>query len=184
MRICLGRRRKIRCDSMPGASVCFNCKSRRTPCVSQSGDGARPYLRRRPDSDSPRNSSSSEAPTWAARDPGVVQAPDILENSATDQRAPFLAVLDPSGVSPPCWHAVVRSADLTSKHSSPNLPRRTMPVRHLGHVWPGTAVCLTRQQVTVGHLAFPADCLSHSRPARGKVYARRYVQDYRPTILS
>ena len=183
MRICLGRRRKIRCDSMPGASVCFNCKSRRTPCVSQSGDGARLQLRRRPESDSPRN-SSSEAPTWAARNPGVPQAPDVLENSVTDQRAPFLAVLGPSEVSPPCWHAVVRSADLTRKHSSPNLPRRTMPVRHLGHVWPGTALCLTRQQVTVGHLVFPVDCLSHSHPARGKVYARHYVQDYRPTILS
>ncbi|KAK4187712.1 hypothetical protein QBC35DRAFT_523376 [Podospora australis] len=86
----LGRRRKIRCGSMPGASVCFNCKSRRTPCVSQSGDGARLHsLRRHPESDSPRN-SSSEAP-----------APDVLENSVTDQRAPFLAVLDPSGVSPP-----------------------------------------------------------------------------------
>jgi hypothetical protein len=187
----IGRRRKIRCDSMPGASVCFNCKSRRTPCVSQAGgDGARLSLRRRPDSDSPRNSSSSEAPTWAAaRDPGVPQAPHVLENSATDQRAPFLAVLDPSGVSPPMfhWHAVVRSADLTSKHSSPTLPRRTMLVRHLGQVWPGTAaVCLTRQQVAVGHLVFPADyCLSHSHPARGKeVYARHYVQDYRPTILS
>jgi hypothetical protein len=168
---------------MPGALVCFNCKSRRTPCVSQSGDGARLQLRRRPESDSPRN-SSSEAPTWAARNPSVPQAPDVLENSVTDRRAPFLAVLGPSGVSPPCWHAVLRSADLTRQHSSPNLPRRTMPVRQIGHVWAGTAVCLTRQQVTVGHLVFPADCLSHSHPARGKVYARHYVQDYRPTILS
>lgn len=160
MHIRLGRRRKIRCDSMPGASVCFNCKSRRTPCVSQSGDGARMPLRRRPSSDSPRN-SISEASTRAARNLGVEQALDVLENSVTDQRAPFLAVLDPSGVSSPCWHAVVRSADLTSQHSFPNLPRRTMPARHLGHVWPETAVCLTRQQVTVGHLVFPAECLSH-----------------------
>jgi hypothetical protein len=38
---------------------------------------------------------------WAARNPGVPQPPDVLENSVTDQRAPFLAVLDPSGVSPP-----------------------------------------------------------------------------------
>ena len=178
-----GRRRKIRCDSMPGASVCFNCQSRRTPCVSQGGDGARLQFQRRPESDSPQN-SSSEAPTWVERNPGVPQALDVMDNSVTDQRAPFLAVLDPSGVSPPCWHAVVRSADLTSQHSSPNPPRRTMPIRHLGHVWPGTAVCLTRQQATVGHLVFPADCLSHSHPARGEVYARQYVQDYRPTILS
>ncbi|VUC23936.1 unnamed protein product [Clonostachys rosea] len=83
---------------MPGASICFNCKSRRTPCVSQSGDGARLQLRRRPESGSPTN-SSSEAPTRAARDPGVPQAPDVLENSVTDQRAPFLAVMDPSGLS-------------------------------------------------------------------------------------
>ncbi|KAL7900572.1 hypothetical protein HDV64DRAFT_267614 [Trichoderma sp. TUCIM 5745] len=98
MRICLGRRRKIRCDSMPGDSVCFNCKSRRTPCVSQSGHGARLQLRRRPESASSSN-SSSEAPTLAARNPGAPQAPDVLENSVTDQRAPFLAVLDPSGLS-------------------------------------------------------------------------------------
>lgn len=168
---------------MPGASVCFNCKSRRTPCVGQSGDGARLQLRRRPESDSPRN-SNSETPTWAAKKPVVPQAPEVLENSVTDQRAPFLAVLGPSGVSPPCRHAVVRSVDLTRQHSSPNLLRRTIPVRPLGHVWPGTAVCLARQQVTVGHLMFPADCLSHSHPARGKVYVRHYVQDYRSTILS
>lgn len=167
MRICLGRRRKIRCDSMPGDSVCFNCKSRRTPCVSQSGHGARLQLRRRPESASSSN-SSSEAPTLAARNPGAPQAPDVLENSVTDQRAPFLAVLDPSGVSSPCWHAVVRSADL-SQYSSPNLPRKMMPVRHLSHIWPGTVVYLTLQQVIVGHLVFPADCLSCSRSARGTV---------------
>ncbi|CAH0023121.1 unnamed protein product [Clonostachys rhizophaga] len=77
---------------MPGASVCFNCKSRRTPCVNQSGDDARLQLRRRPESDSPTN-RSSEAPL------DVPQAPEVLENSVTDQRAPFLAVLGPSGLS-------------------------------------------------------------------------------------
>ncbi|KAK3291684.1 uncharacterized protein B0H64DRAFT_407741 [Chaetomium fimeti] len=92
------RRRKIRCDSIPGALVCFNCKSRRTPCVSQSGDGTRLDVRQRPESDSPRN-TGSEAPTLAARHQGAPQAPDALENSVTDQRAPFLAVLDPSGLS-------------------------------------------------------------------------------------
>lgn len=141
---------------MPGASVCFNCESRRIPCVSQSGDGARLPLRRCPESDSPRNSSTV-----------VPQAQGVVENSVADQRAPFLAVLDLSGVSPPCWHAVVvRSADLTSRRSSPNL---------------------TRQQVIIGHLlVFPADRLSrHPHPARGKgLYARHYVQDYRPTTPS
>ncbi|CAG9989100.1 unnamed protein product [Clonostachys byssicola] len=75
---------------MPGDSVCFNCRSRRTACISQSGDGARLQLRRRPESDSPRN-SSSEAPQ------GIPKAPEVLENSVTDERAPFLAVLGPSG---------------------------------------------------------------------------------------
>ncbi|CAH0051449.1 unnamed protein product [Clonostachys solani] len=94
---------------MPGASVCFNCKSRRTPCVSQSGDGARLQSRRRLESDSPRN-SSSEAPTsmpsyrfssasTQGQDSGAPQASEVLENSVTDQRAPFLAVLGPSGLS-------------------------------------------------------------------------------------
>ncbi|KAG9249818.1 uncharacterized protein F5Z01DRAFT_441320 [Emericellopsis atlantica] len=92
------RRRKIRCDSMPGASACFNCKSRCTPCISQSGDGARLPMRQRLGSDSLAN-GSSEAPTWSARSLGVPQAPDVLENSVTDQRAPFLAVLGPSGLS-------------------------------------------------------------------------------------
>ena len=68
---------------MPGASVCFNCKSRRTACVSQGDDGPSLQPHRRRESDSARHSSS----------------PDVLGNSVTDQRAPFLAVLDPSGVS-------------------------------------------------------------------------------------
>lgn len=97
MRICLGRRRKIRCDWMPGATVCFNCKSRRTQCVSQTGHGPRLQLRGPPESESLLR--ISEAPAEAARDSDLPQTPHVLENSVTDQRAPFLAVLDPSGVS-------------------------------------------------------------------------------------
>ncbi|CAI6101067.1 unnamed protein product [Clonostachys chloroleuca] len=101
---------------MPGASVCFNCKSRRIPCVSQSGDGARLQLRRRPESDSPAN-SISESP------PGLPQAPELLENSITDQRAPFLAVLGPSGLSESSKtdDASASSRSPLARHSSTSL---------------------------------------------------------------
>jgi len=56
-----------------------------------------------------------------------------------------------------------------------------MPVARLTPVWPGTEVRLAHPLVNVGHIVFPADYLSHSRPARG-MYAKHYVQDYHPTI--
>lgn len=88
---------------MPGVLICFNCKSRGTTCVSQSGDGSPTglQLRRHPESPS---TSSSENPDLGVRDSSVLEtAADALENSVTDERAPFLAVLDQSGVSLPGW---------------------------------------------------------------------------------
>jgi hypothetical protein len=84
---------------MSGSSVCFNCKSRGTECINQSGDGGPLQVRRRLPEREPGKSREFERRSTTRNKTNDLRGSDVLENSTTDRRAPFIAVLDGSGVS-------------------------------------------------------------------------------------
>ncbi|KAH7313617.1 hypothetical protein B0I35DRAFT_435552 [Stachybotrys elegans] len=92
------RRRKIRCNLMSGSSVCFNCESRGTACVSQNG-GAAPMQIRRRHSVVESRAAEDETQSTARKSHAGLQDVDVLDNSTTDRRAPFISVMERSGLS-------------------------------------------------------------------------------------